>query len=268
MNENGNSAWGWLAGFVVVSVAVAGYFIGLQAPMPGRLPAASELIAGTTGRTATTSEQVMHRTNVIPATAYSDMGDVTRLRGASQKSSISGLKTHVDPLGEFTVTDGEKMFALQIRALNRAYNGAPPTVPHPIDQMSAVSCMACHGEGFATPTLRASKMSHEFLSNCTQCHVEQHSRNLQAGNFVETTFVGLPAPFGGPRAYEGAPPQIPHATWMRTDCLSCHGITGVQGIRTTHPWRHNCQQCHAASSSLEQVQLDPEPGFLAPPELN
>jgi nitrate reductase (cytochrome), electron transfer subunit len=268
MSENGSTAAGWLAGFVVVCVAVVGYFTGLQSPSHGRTSIDNDPLAKRVDPSSKTLQPVTPRPDVIPAAAYLEMAEATRFRMATQKSSLSELRTEIDPLKEFTVSEGEKMFALQLRALNRAYNGAPPTVPHPIDQMSATSCMACHGEGFVTPSLRASKMSHEFLPNCTQCHVEQNPEFMQAAEFVESTFVGLPAPTGGPRAYEGAPPQIPHSTWMRTDCMSCHGFTGVQGIRTTHPWRSNCQQCHAPSSELEQVQLDSDPAFLAPIKRN
>ena len=49
-----------------------------------------------------------------------------------------------------------------------------------------------------------------------------------------------------PRAYEGAPPLVPHDVESRKGvCLSCHG-TGEEGAPITpHPNRtHFCIQCH------------------------
>ncbi|MBK6532709.1 MAG: hypothetical protein IPF99_24875 [Deltaproteobacteria bacterium] len=38
---------------------------------------------------------------------------------------------------------------------------------------------------------------------------------------------------------------------MRGRCESCHGVLS-QGIRSTHPWRESCTQCHAPSAALDQ----------------
>ena len=38
--------------------------------------------------------------------------------------------------------------------------------------------------------------------------------------------------------------MMPHGTFMRTRCLSCHGEYGYPGLRTDHPRRVNCVQCH------------------------
>lgn len=268
MNEQPKkSGWGLLIGAIVISVTVVGYFTGLQAPM-------SRGVADSTVPPKWLPQDLGEsnlKPGILPATTYSQMAELKRFRKSENRSRLTDLKpvvvagpTSESELATTSISIVEKNFALATRALNRAFNGAPPTVPHPIDQVSTQSCMACHGEGFATSTLRASKMSHQFLENCTQCHVEQNPQHMEGKEFRETTFVGLPAPTEGPRAYPGAPPQIPHTTWMRVDCLSCHGPAGAFGIRTTHPWRDNCLQCHAPSSELDQVKLDPTPGFLQP----
>lgn len=46
------------------------------------------------------------------------------------------------------------------------------------------------------------------------------------------------------RAFEGAPPTIPHTIEGREDCLMCHkdGIGGAP--KASHPERLNCDQCH------------------------
>lgn len=250
-----------LVAAVVISVAVVGYFVGLQSPMN---PA-------TTDSAAAISEHVAHLdieedSTVAPATAYSDMADLTARRGSY--SNLQELKSPIDPMAEFEIEPGEKRVALEMRERNRAFNGAPPTIPHPIEQLSSVACVACHGDGFKTASFRISRMSHPFMTNCTQCHVESAPQHLAAELFGENEFVGAQAPYEGPRAYPGAPPQIPHSTWMRSDCMSCHGYAGLNGIRTTHPWRRNCQQCHAPSAELDQTLFAAEPQFLPPPSIS
>lgn len=250
-----------LVAIVVISLAVVGYFVGLQSPMN---PATAESATGL-------SEHVPHTiaegdSEVTPATWYRDMAsETTRL---AYHSSLEELKSSFDPLAEVKIEPHDKRVALAKRDQNRAYNGAPPTVPHPTSQLSSASCVACHGEGALTASLRIPRMSHNFLTNCTQCHVVNAPQHMTANLFRESDFVGLEAPNEGPRSYAGAPPQIPHSTWMRSDCMSCHGYTGLQGIRTTHPWRRNCLQCHAPSATLNQSLLAAEPLFLSPPNIS
>ncbi len=261
--------WG-MSMLVIVSIAIVGYFVGIQSPMNpvtrNGLPAASPL-----GSHFSTSGENSGTSGAIPAPTYSQLANMDWGAANRRKTSLTDLPkppTVFDPNQTLTITPQQKDFALAMRDRNRAFNGAPPTVPHPIDQMSAESCMACHGEGVQTESLRISKMSHQFLTNCTQCHVESISQNLTPVEFAESTFVGLPAPSGGLTAYAGAPPQIPHSTWMRVNCTSCHGFTGQVGLQTTHPWRQNCQQCHAPTSALDQIQLETEPRFLDPPNID
>lgn len=152
--------------------------------------------------------------------------------------------------------------ARRARAENRAFAGAPPTVPHPVKQTGDLACVACHTDGVAVRGRVASPMSHEFMANCTQCHVPGEAAGpmdaaLGGTMSRENSFQGLEEPSGGPVAWAGAPPQIPHATWMRQACTSCHGPMGREGMKSTHPWRQNCEQCHAASAALNQ-QMPPE----------
>lgn len=249
-----------LFAFVVVSVAVVGYFTGLQAPM--------KVTARTTPPSATdsgTADHVPLKVGVIPATHYSDMAALSVDRRPD--TQLASLKSVVEPLAEVRIDPQEKLTALRQRAENRAFNGAPPTIPHAIDQRSDASCVACHKDGVVTKSLRISRMSHAFLTNCTQCHVESRPRHMPATVVRENTFAGLPAPSAGPRAFASAPPQIPHSTWMRSDCMSCHGYEGLHGLRTTHPWRNSCQQCHAPSAEMEQTLLTAEPQFLPTPDI-
>lgn len=249
-----------LIAFVLVSFAIAGYFTGLQAPMNASTSSSPRSVELREKKSMVTFE-----VGVIPATPYMEMPDATSARRGQTR--LASLKSTIDPLAEITIAPGDKPAALHQRKQNRAFNGAPPTIPHPIDQRSDNACVACHSEGAKTKSLRIPRMSHAFLANCTQCHVETNPRHMTAFEFRENDFAGLKAPTAGPRAFNEAPPQIPHSTWMRSDCMSCHGYAGRQGIRTTHPWRKNCQQCHAPSASMDQTLLAVEPQFLPGPEI-
>lgn len=260
MSRERNSRSTWLIAFIVLSTAVVGYFTGLQAPMN----ASTEATPRTAGQRRTKSMPTPEA-GVIPASHYTEMPDVTLAR--SRPSRLASLKSTIDPLAEITIAAEYKHTALHHREQNRAFNGAPPTIPHAIEQRSDASCVACHREGAKSKSLRIPRMSHEFLANCTQCHVENNPQHLAAVDFPANDFVGLQAPFEGPRAFSGGPPQIPHTTWMRSDCLSCHGYAGRQGIRTTHPWRTSCQQCHTPSAAMDQTLLTDEPQFLPRPQI-
>ncbi len=245
---------------VVISIAVVGYFTGLQLPMQ----APHESL-----RLRVDDAQLPHNESrddsVIPATRYADMAAVTRRH--RRPTQLASLKSTTNPLGEIRIGPEDKRAALRRREQNRAFNGAPPTIPHPTDQHSDASCVACHGDGILTKTLRIPRMSHDLLANCTQCHVESNPEHMTAMLFRENEFVGLAAPTSGPRAFQHAPPQIPHSTWMRSECLSCHGDAGLHGMRTTHPWRSNCQQCHAPSAAMDQTLLAQDPHFLPSPKI-
>lgn len=152
------------------------------------------------------------------------------------------------------------------RADRRAYDGTPPVVPHPIAQRSAAACIACHANGKTIGERIAPPMSHAYLTNCTQCHAEASGASpAPAAPFVDSDFAGVGSPGEGSRAWQGAPPTIPHRTFMRESCFACHGPTGTSAIRTTHPWRTSCTQCHAPAASLDQ-----RPSIAAPalPSLN
>jgi cytochrome c-type protein NapB len=204
------------------------------------------------------------RPDAIPATAYRDLD---RRKTGPNRDWHSTLVNLPQPMLDLAAqprrTEEGRQEVLATRASRRAYDGAPPTVPHPIDQTSASSCLVCHGEGLAiSDALRAPVLSHALLTNCTQCHVEQASVVLEPVVVAENTSPAPQASTPGRRAWPGAPPTVPHATWMRTNCLSCHGPTGAEPIRTSHPLRANCLQCHAPSAVLDQAAPNDQPHWL------
>jgi nitrate reductase (cytochrome), electron transfer subunit len=172
---------------------------------------------------------------------------------------MSGRPSLLETVGGFDPvvrTEEMKLAALADRAKNRAFDTAPPTIPHPTDGMStAASCLACHGSGIRVGDRVATKVSHPHYANCVQCHALGAPPELArfATPEPDNGFVGAYRAGPGSRAAPGAPPMIPHTTWMRQDCSSCHGQVARPGIRTTHPWLTNCTQCHAPSAALDQV---------------
>jgi cytochrome c-type protein NapB len=185
--------------------------------------------------------------------SYVDMRDSNHGPNADVQASWWSPQP-VDVFAPVVQTMDDRTAALARRATRRAFNGAPPTIPHTIDQRAVPACLTCHEEGRRIANLVAPKMSHRPLGSCVQCHVVSTDPRPGAATppAPETTFVGLAAPTGGERAWAGAPPTIPHTTWMREKCDSCHGVFGALGMRSTHPWRVSCTQCHAPSAVLDQ----------------
>ncbi|WP_419188137.1 diheme cytochrome c precursor [Stieleria bergensis] len=186
----------------------------------------------------------------------------------------------IDLFAKVTQTEAEKLASLKLRSSRRAYNGAPPIIPHAIASTNDAACYACHRQGMTLDgllkdsmaaigvkrPLRASVMSHGFLANCVQCHAAPGPLALPPSDWhVANHFVGLAAPQAGQRASPGAPPTIPHGQWMRQNCNACHGgPNGWLGLNSTHQWRTNCLQCHGVSAVQNQAIAETPIPMLAP----
>lgn len=240
---------------VVAIAAVVGYFVGQTgARSGGPAPWRPE-----TGHLTTRAAEG----DAVAAIAYADMRAQRLGPNRDWTNTLASLvQPTSDPfarVGQPDPTEDEKVAALAARAVRRAYNGAPPLVPHRVDQESSAGCIACHGPGLAVQDRRASRIPHALFASCMQCHVEQRGDAPTGAGGVDVApltvangFVGLAAPLGGERAWLNAPPTVPHSTLMRADCLSCHGVVGPLGMRSSHPWRASCLQCHAPSAVLDQ----------------
>ncbi|MFO0609528.1 MAG: hypothetical protein U0324_40570 [Polyangiales bacterium] len=177
-----------------------------------------------------------------------------RLRHPGNLRAMSARPSPDEPTP--TVPDAQWEAALAARMQRRAYDGAPPTIPHPVRQQDFPNCLTCHGEGMRVAAQVAPAICHETHSSCVQCHVPSNGPVPGAPPsgvipFEDNAFAGLQPPTRGERAWAGAPPTIPHATTMRQRCDSCHGPLAL-GLRTSHPWRQSCTQCHAPSAALDQ----------------
>jgi cytochrome c-type protein NapB len=134
---------------------------------------------------------------------------------------------------------------------NRAYHGAPPSIPHPVKDernMGENSCLKCHHNGGFTEKFNAYApvTPHPELVNCRQCHVVEKTDGL----FKGFTYSEVIAPKTGiNNALNGSPPVIPHQIQLHENCLSCHaGPSAPKEIRVSHPERINCRQCHVLNN--------------------
>lgn len=224
----------------VVAIALGGFLTGIEQE---RAPAASHATARAAASAA-------------PAPGYVDLRSMRRgpnagLYDGAIESFEQNLPAPIDSVSPQTQEQRDAVLAA--RSERRAYDGAPPTIPHAIRADGAFECLACHDRGAVVAGNRAPAMSHERHDNCTQCHAPPSGlRAPPPPPLASNTFVGLAPASSGARAWPGAPPVIPHTTTMRSVCTSCHGVAGALGMRSTHPWRASCTQCHAPSSQLDQ----------------
>lgn len=217
---------------IVLGLAVVGYLIGTRpASRPDVSTAPSAAASDPHAVPGQTYLELRMRQYGPNAKVRSDLGDL--------RSALPAVSAPVHRTAE------QHLEAHATRIALRAYDGAPPVVPHPIDEQSAASCLGCHKEGVVVEGRVARAISHPPYASCTQCHVTAEPR-FEKPPPPHNTFAGHHPNKESEQAWPGAPPVIPHSVWMRDNCSSCHGVAGLPGLRTTHPDRPNCTQCHAA----------------------
>ncbi|MEN9361761.1 MAG: Periplasmic nitrate reductase, electron transfer subunit [Verrucomicrobiota bacterium] len=137
----------------------------------------------------------------------------------------------------------------------RAYHGAPPVIPHAVDNALEIkqNCNSCHEKGGFVPNFKAFApvTPHPQYENCLQCHAmakssEEFSR--AEGPSQKNLWTSPKPPLTKQLGLASAPPKIPHSLHLRDKCLACHdGPAAPVEIRCPHPERGNCLQCHAQS---------------------
>ncbi len=133
---------------------------------------------------------------------------------------------------------------------NRAYEGAPPFIPHSIDNdlsMGGKDCLQCHENGGYVAEFKnfAPRTPHPTYVNCRQCHVPVNSNK----DFVENDFKPIKLSLNN-NALDTSPPTMPHGLQLRENCLACHsGPATPKEISCDHPERSNCLQCHTLNGS-------------------
>lgn len=250
--------------FILGIVAMSGFFMGMRE---------------TDSEVASYRQPVemadVANTEYPPAPKYGEIQDSEILANKHWHFDFSSLKARAEmPDTAEPLDEDELASILKERSQRRAYDGAPPVIPHEIDQRRAESCMTCHGPESEVQIagLIPSQISHPYFANCTQCHVPADGlRRLTADKhsrlWVENDFQGLVMAGQSTRAYVGAPPTVPHPLWMRQNCVSCHGPGRQNAIRTSHPTRGNCLQCHAPNGAMDNRERLPKIPFgpLDPP---
>ena len=193
------------------------------------------------------------------APKYPNIAEAEWLANRDWKFTLADLPRAVaPPAGQAPAAPAETVAAIARRKSLRAYDGAPPVIPHAIDTLKASACTSCHGEGanLVIGGKRPAEISHPWITNCTSCHVpadglRQITAPVETRLVIENSFLGITSAGHGLRAYSTAPPTMPHAVWMRQNCMACHGPGREQAIRTSHPERRNCLQCHAPNASFD-----------------
>lgn len=166
----------------------------------------------------------------------------------------------------------------------RAYPGAPPRVPHGLtDQEFRLNlCNSCHRLGGFVQRFAAYApvTPHPEYSECLQCHVADAMTvgialpdgtpalpcsqchvdpDRPPPSLVSLEWVPRRWPERNQRAMDGSPPVIPHDLQLRENCLACHAGPGaIREIRTTHPERVNCRQCHVVAEREELFARPPD----------
>lgn len=139
---------------------------------------------------------------------------------------------------------------------DRAFFGAPPVIVHRgiITSERNTDCLQCHAKENRIERRQQAiaPVPHAEYSQCTQCHVKADPSATPFG--AANAFVGLDLPGKGSRAHPLAPPTVPHKTFMRDNCLSCHGPTGLWRIKSKHPHRSQCLQCHAPEAKQDYTR--------------
>lgn len=173
----------------------------------------------------------------------------------------------------------------------RAYPGAPPRIPHGFtaDEFRTGACNTCHQRGGYSPRFNAyvPLTPHSEMPACLQCHVgadEVTGVSLPsldpsticrqchapgAARWAEALVDWRPLAWPSPLrpAEQGPVPPIPHDLFFRGNCLACHsGPSAVAEIRTSHPDRAGCRQCHALPDPAVDEFTRPEPGVRSAEE--
>ena len=192
---------------------------------------------------------------------------------------------NADPCGTHSVARHVSDPAARIRA-------APPRVPHGLtnEEFRRSICNICHLRGgyVARFNTYAPVTPHPEFSACLQCHVAQAilvgrplpstgdsiacqqchiDPDVALETFGELDWPTVPWPERGLQALPESPQRIPHDLRTRSNCLACHSGPGaVVALRTDHPERVNCRQCHVQASEGVGVFPGPSDGSAQPTE--
>ncbi|MBE2214859.1 MAG: hypothetical protein IAE82_13380 [Opitutaceae bacterium] len=255
---------GWhgaaLAGVIALTIGLSGFFMGLRQTGRATTEQREEWAAATGGMPGPGATGDGSET-APPIVEYARLGEGSLHANRDWVNSLDKLASPAAPKAGYAfLSADEQALVRRQRASRRLYDGAPPTAPHPLDQLNPAACLECHGKPTSISGVMVPQMSHKLHANCLQCHVSSSGptstwRSREVALSDGNRFQGTTASGYGSRAYVGAPPVISHTTWMRQSCITCHGPGGTAAFRTSHPERQNCLQCHATDARAEQSPM-------------
>ena len=247
-------------------LAVSGFFMGMRQ---------TELHGSGVRGADSGNDNASISANLPSAPRYGDIPTTEWKANRNWNFTLTDLPRVLEPPATAAAPDAEELSAaIARRASLRAYDGAPPVVPHAIDTISSAACTECHGQGenLLIGGKRPAEISHPWITNCTSCHVpadglRRFTEPAESRLVVTSSFAGEPSAGKGTRAYQGAPPTMSHPVWMRQNCMACHGPGRESAIRSSHPERQNCLQCHAENAAFdnrESYLTNTPPPVLSP----
>ncbi len=172
--------------------------------------------------------------------------------------------------------------------IRRAYPGAPPRIPHGLtsEEFRTNTCNNCHQRGGYSPRFGAyvPVTPHPELEACLQCHLgddevtgvvlPSHDPSTICRQCHDPDALQMAAARAWPssawprlsRSVPGdPPPPIPHDLELRGNCVTCHAGPGaVAELRTDHPERANCRQCHVTQDAESGTFSRPSPSAEPP----
>ena len=149
---------GLLYCFVVIvsAVSLAGFLTGTQTRPE------------TVRRVSSPAPQGGQENEVPLARSYREMRESARGPGSGWNEAMKVASEQPARVDRSTLEE-----ALLRRQARRAYDGAPPTIPHLVQQNSAADCMACHEHALRLAEKQAPMLPHAAFTQCNQCHVPE-----------------------------------------------------------------------------------------------
>lgn len=187
-----------------------------------------------------------HKTSIYAIFSSSLLGLLLLTASKQESRQFSTLKGPMPEKPQSSTAKPRSMKQFQSR---RAYPGAPPVIPHPAEDESSENsqnCLSCHRTGAYVSSFErfAPTCPHPEYASCRQCHVAV----ISTQKFRSTDWQKIPYPSINQEKILGGPPPIPHHLRERENCVACHGSnSSIEAIRTSHPERVHCQQCHVAT---------------------
>lgn len=146
-----------------IAVAGVGFLTATRSPPErrGYRPASSARTSSGSSGGATT-----------PAPRQAEMSRARRATRTEELRAAFAILADVprNPDGTM-ILDAEETARLAARGEGlRAYPGAPPRVPHAVDERGMPACLTCHEHGLRIGDRVAPQVRHEERASCLQCH--------------------------------------------------------------------------------------------------